>query len=142
MDKENRRSANRDRSYGQEHARTAFCEELLSCCACGTIYFSKQPIVLPSLSRRTFHICLACSRTLRCSTCGKPVSPMNILAVENLPNSRKGLLCPRCRTKFLGRDQALPSNSLGKLYATVVSGLSTLFGQIRKLLSIDIFPTR
>ena len=140
MDEEKRNSARKGRSYNEEHAGTVFCEELLFCCVCRKIYFSKQPIALPTRSRKSFHVCLACSRTLSCSICRKPVSPVNILVVEDLPNSAKGLLCPRCRSKFLGGDQTAPRNGLRRLYASAASTLNTFLKRVRKLMSVEIFP--
>ena len=140
MDKENHKSARRGGSYNQEHARTTFCEDLLICCVCGKIYFSKQPIALPTRSRRRFHVCLACSHALRCSICRKPVMPINILVVEDLPNSARGLLCPRCRGRFLGTEQPAARNGLQRLYARAASGVNAFLRKVRKLLSIELFP--
>ena len=140
MDKENRNSARRGGSYNQGHARTVFCEELLHCCVCRKIYFSKKPIALPTLSSTSYHVCLSCSSALRCSICKKSVSPVNILVVEDLPNSARGLLCMRCREKFLGRDQTMPRNGLQRLYARAATGLRASLKRIRKFLSIELFP--
>ena len=140
MDKENRNSAGRGKSYNQQHADTDFCPDLLNCCACDKIYFSKQPIALSAFSKKSYHVCLHCSRSLRCTICRKAVSPAHVLVVEDLPNATRGILCPRCRSKFLGRDRSLPRNSLQRMYAAIASGLNALAMKVRRLLSLELFP--
>lgn len=140
MSAENHNSANGDKSYNQEHAGAAFCEELLGCCACGKIYFSRRPIVLSTFSRKSFHVCVACSRTLKCSTCDRPVSPEIALVVENLPKSPLGFLCSRCREKVLAGFRTPPRSVPKRLWSGVTAPLTAFLNLFRRIMRIEIWP--
>lgn len=142
MSAENRNSANEDKSSHREQAGAAFCEELLNCCVCGKIYFSRRPIALSMLSQRKFHVCLACSRTLTCSTCGRRVPAEIALVYENLPNSTLGFLCPRCREKMFVGFRTPPQSVPRRLWSRVTARLTAFLNLFRRVMRIEIWPNR
>lgn len=142
MSAENHTPANGDKSYNQEHTGAAFCEELLSCCVCGKIYFSRRPIVLSTFSRMNFHVCAACSRTLKCSTCDRRVSPEAALVVENLPKSPLGFLCSRCREKVLAGFRTPPRSMPKRLWSRVTASLTAFLDAFCRIMRIEIWPNR
>ena len=141
MDEEHRNPMGEDRSYNSEHTEAAFCEELLCCFVCGKIYFSRKPIKLPTLQKKNLFVCFACSRTLKCSVCGKPITVRTTLFVENLPNSGDGFLCPRCRDRvFLGFSSS-PQGIHERLWSGIVSAGNAFAGFFRRIMSIEIWPS-
>ncbi|RJP65743.1 MAG: hypothetical protein C4532_17280 [Candidatus Abyssobacteria bacterium SURF_17] len=133
MEEENRNSAEEDKEYRQKQAEAAFCEELLRCCRCGKIYFSRYPITLPTFSRNVFHVCMTCSRALKCSICGRSMPPESALVTENLPKAPIGLLCPRCRERALMRIRPFSRNVPVRLRALVTSAVNALVNFVRKV---------
>jgi len=138
MSNDNRKSTGEDKKYNHEHTETTFCEELLHCLICERIYFSKRPIKLPTLQRRSLHVCFQCSDIMVCSMCGKHVTPETALFIENLPDTGGGLLCPRCRDKLFLSFRASPrgiGKKMGTAVASVFAAVSSFF---RRILSIRI----
>jgi DNA-directed RNA polymerase subunit RPC12/RpoP len=138
MSNDNRRSTGKDKRYNHGHAETAFCEELLHCLICDKIYFSRRPIKLPTLQRRSLHVCSPCSEVMICSMCGKHVTLETALFIENLPDSGGGLLCPRCRDKLFLSFRAEPKG-IGKAMGTAVTSVFVAVSSFfRRILSIRI----
>jgi DNA-directed RNA polymerase subunit RPC12/RpoP len=131
MNEKDRNAGGKDRSLNRERAQAAFSEELLNCFVCGKIYFSRHPLPVLGLQKKTFHVCLPCSRTLACSVCERPVSAETALVVEDLPDARGGTLCPECKERiFLSfRQPRKKSNRNG-----LRSWLSSTLGNIWRLL--------
>lgn len=129
-------------SNPKENAKAAFSEELLSCCACGKIYFSRRPISLLTISRKEFHACFSCSRTMKCSVCGRVSPPESTLVVENRSNSSRAFVCARCRSKVFLSLHNNPRTSTRRLRQSI----SLLWEEALKLLRlggrIRFLPTR
>jgi len=141
MDGENWNPTGDDRGFDHKPVEIPFCEDLLSCHICEKIYFSRQPINLPTLCSRSFCVCLDCSDFLECSVCGKDVSPSEALVVENLPDSAAGLLCPRCKTRILKRFRAAPQSGLKRFLSSLALMPRLLLERIRQILRKTI-PAR
>ena len=138
MSNDNRRSTGEDKRYNHERAEAAFCDELLHCLICDKIYFSRHPIKLPTLQRRSLHVCSRCSEVMICSTCGKHVTLETALFIENLPDSGGGLVCPRCRDKLFLSFRVAPKGigkTMGKALTSIFVAASSFF---RRILSIRI----
>ena len=142
MSEEKWKSAGEDKGSDQERAADAFCEELLCCYICGKIYFSRRPITLPTLCRRDFFVCRACSHALECSICGRGVSPESTLVVEDLADSPAGILCARCKDRILSRFRTAPRSPVRRLWSRLLLVLSNSLAGVRRLMSIDILPRR
>jgi DNA-directed RNA polymerase subunit RPC12/RpoP len=138
MSKEERNSTGKDRRYEQEHTEAVFCEELLDCFVCGKIFFSRTPIELPTLQRRSLHVCNSCSRDIKCSICYEPVTAEMALFIENLPEADGGLLCPRCKEKVFLSFRPSPQGVRRQLRAAAVSVQNTISRFFRRILSIRI----
>ena len=138
MSNENQKSTGEDKQYNREHTGAAFSEELLECFVCEKIYYSRRPIKLPTLQRRSLHVCKACSEIMVCGICGEPVTAKTALFIENLPESGGGLLCPRCRDRVFLSFRSSPLSIRGKLGTMVASIRNTFSALFGRILSIRI----
>jgi DNA-directed RNA polymerase subunit RPC12/RpoP len=133
MSNENHKSTGEGKWYNREYTKAAFFEELLECYICEKIYYSRRPIKLSTLQRKSLHVCASCSHTMVCGICGESVTPKTALFIENLPESGGGLLCPRCRDRvFLSFPPSSRGmrNRLDGAAASVKNAFSKLFGKI------------
>ncbi|MBI5115171.1 hypothetical protein HZA56_01735 [Candidatus Poribacteria bacterium] len=140
MEEANRNRANGDKSYNREDAKSPFCEQLLDCCACGKIYFSRQPIVLLALGKKTFRVCAECSKKLKCSICGKPLPLDNAMAVENISGLRTGFLCPGCREIILSRFRTVPRSFGIRMWLKMKFAVAVALSPFRRIGRISIWP--
>ena len=128
MVEENGNLSNREDGYKHGRAEAAFCEELLCCYTCGKIYFTRHPVKLRTPSRRSFHICVECSHSLRCFGCGEPVTSRTAIVVEKPPDHPGDIFCARCRNQVLFN---LPPRSPG-LAGRIRSVTASALGNVRR----------
>jgi hypothetical protein len=117
---------NREDDFQHGRAEAAFYEELLCCYTCGKIFFTRHPIRLRTPSRRSFHVCLECSRSLRCFGCGAYVTSKTAVVVETPPDHLGDIFCSKCRNEVL---LAFPSQSrsLGRRIRSAVASARDAF---------------
>jgi hypothetical protein len=141
MEDDNLNPAGEEKEPGK-HAKAAFCEKLLSCCACGKIYFSRQPIALLTLSRKDFYICNDCSAMITCSRCNQMIPPEATLVVENHSNNSLEFLCSSCRDTVI-ISSGLLLNGIRKRFGRGNGSYFMAIGRFfKRIMRINVWPGR
>ena len=138
MDNEKRNSAAEEGSPNHGRAEAAFCQELLSCCVCEKIYFTRRPIRLRTSRRKSYHVCLDCSRKLTCSLCRSPIAARASTVVEKTSDFPAGILCPACRDKVMFGFRPQPSGFRQRMRLAASSAFAPVLRFFRKLKRIRI----
>ncbi|RJP17290.1 MAG: hypothetical protein C4520_17025 [Candidatus Abyssobacteria bacterium SURF_5] len=133
---ENPTPAGEDKESGK-HAKAAFCDRLLSCCSCGKIYFSRQPIALLTLSRKDFYVCADCSRMITCSNCSQLMSSEATLVVENRAGNSIEFLCPSCRDAVITGSAAFLAGVRRRFRWRIHSLFSACYSFVKRMAHID-----
>ncbi len=138
MDNEKRNSAAEEGRPNHGRAEAAFCQELLSCCVCEKIYFTRRPIRLRTSRHKSYHVCLDCSRKLTCSLCHSLIAARASAVVEKTADFPAGILCPACRDKIMFRFQPQPSGFRRRMRLAASSASASVLRFLRKLKRIRI----
>ena len=125
-----------------KHAKAAFCEKLLSCCACGKIYFSRHPISLLTLSRNNFYICSDCSQMIMCSRCSQLITSDATLVVEGNPQNTLEFLCPSCRDTVIVGSGFIFQKMRNRIATGTNSYFAAFTGFVKRALQIQLWPGR
>jgi len=134
MDEERFHSADEEKDAGK-HIKAAFYEKLLGCCVCGKIYFSRHPIALQSLSRKSFYVCAECSGALSCSRCLSALSPEAALVVEEGQHHSLEILCNSCSESVIAGS--------GMFFQKIRMRFKAAFSHMfNRLFRSDIWPRR
>jgi len=142
MNEEKRNPAAEDGGGNQGHIEAPFCEELLNCYICGKIYFTRRPIRLRTSHRKRRHVCLECSRALKCSICDSPVTARTSILIENLPDFPGGFLCSACRNRAFFGIETRARGFGERLRSTAASAWSAILQFFRKTTRVQVRPRK
>jgi len=142
MNEEKREFPGKEKRFDRGRAKAAFYEELLCCYTCGKIYFTRYPIRLRTPGRKSFHVCIECSRSLICSACGEDVTARTAIVIENHPEYLGGFLCPECRNRVLLGLAPQPRRAGGPIRSAILSVKNAISKAIRRITRIRLVDGR